>query len=461
MVVLYILPNHLYDEINNTFIKRHNVSTIKLWEHPDFFTKYNFNKKKLVLHRASMKYYYTNTLKKLEDVKLKYIKYNEKHELSENDRYIFFDPINKIKEFIQSTNHVMLESPNFLLTKEDYKSIAGDEEDNEKRGRIRFTSDFYKFCKKKIDYLQKTPNQDKFNRKKINKKSVKIPMIDCKIDKQEKKYINEAIKYVEKHFPNNYGTLVDVKDNFIYPISSSKAKSRFDEFVEGRMNLFGKYQDAILKDHSFLFHSILSSSLNIGLIQPNDIVKTLRTLKTRDVPIQSTEAFFRQLCWREFQRYCYIYYPQFSKDNHLKLDNDIDKKWYNGTLGIDPVDDCIKKAFNNAYLHHIERLMIIGNYMLISEIKPSEGFKWFMEFAIDSYEWVMHQNVYDMVFFCSGGKTTYKPYFTSNKYVLRMSDYSRKGEWNEEWMQKYIQFIKNKKNILSKLPRSFPSKYLQ
>ena len=164
MVVLYILPNHLYDEINNTFIERHNVSTIKLWEHPDFFTKYNFNKKKLVLHRASMKYYYTNTLKKLEDVKLKYIKYNEKHELSENDRYIFFDPINKIKEFIQSTNHVMLESPNFLLTKEDYKSIAGDEEDNKKRGRIRFTSDFYKFCKKKIDYLQKTPNQDKFNR---------------------------------------------------------------------------------------------------------------------------------------------------------------------------------------------------------------------------------------------------------------------------------------------------------
>lgn len=462
MVVLYILPHQLYDLVDDAFIEEHKISRVVLWEHPDFFTKYKFNKKKLVLHRASMKYYYDKKLKKLGgNVRKKYVEHDKKIKLSK--RCVFFDPINRMEEFTSSTkHHVMLESPNFLLTKDDYKVIARNK-DGTDRKKIRFTSDFYSFCKEKVEYLEDTPNQDKFNRNKLNEKKVEIPTVNCKISKDEKKYIDKAIKYVNKHFAHHYGTLEDVveDDKFLFPISSSGAKELFDTFVSERMHLFGKYQDAIVKEHSFLFHSILSSSINIGLIQPNDIVDSLRKLKTKDVPIQSTEAFFRQLCWREFQRYCYIHFPDFSTANHLKLNKSLNEKWYDGTTGIDPVDDCIKKAFDTAYLHHIERLMIIGNYMLISEIKPSDGFVWFMEFAIDSYEWVMHQNVYDMVFFCSGGKTTYKPYFTSNSYVLKMSNYSSKDEWNDEWKENYIQFIKNKKDILKKLPRSFPSKYLK
>ena len=460
MVVLYILPHQLYDIVDDSFIETHNISRVVLWEHPDFFTKYKFNKKKLVLHRASMKYYYDNKIKKLSIVKKQYVEHD--NDLKISKRCVFFDPINRMKEFGSSKKeHVMLESPNFLLSKEDYKSIAR-KKDGTDRKKIRFTSNFYRYCKNKLKYLQKTPNQDKFNRNKLNEKKVDIPTVNCKIPNDEKEYIKEAVKYVNENFPKNYGTLEDVNnDDFIFPISSSGAKELFDTFVSERMHLFGKYQDAIVKDHSYLFHSILSSSLNIGLIQPSDIVDSLRKLKTKDVPIQSTEAFFRQLCWREFQRYCYIHFPDFSTTNHLELNKSLNDKWYDGTTGIDPVDDCVKKAFDTAYLHHIERLMIIGNYMLISEIKPYDGFVWFMEFAIDSYEWVMHQNVYDMVFFCSGGKTTYKPYFTSNAYIFKMSNYSRKDEWNDKWKKQYIQFIQNKKEILIKLPRSFPSKYLK
>lgn len=462
MVVLYILPNQLYDLVDDAFIEEHKISNVVLWEHPDFFTKYKFNKKKLVLHRASMKYYYDNKLTKLNNVKTRYIEYSDRLKILEHEKCLFFDPINHMRDFKPTKEHIMFESPNFLLSKDDYNMIAKNK-DGTKRKKIRFTSDFYSFCKEKIAYLEETANQDKFNRNKLNEKKVNIPTVKCKINAREKKYIDESIKYVNKHFPKNYGTLEDVveKDNFIFPISSLGAKELFDTFISERMRFFGKYQDAIVKEHSFLFHSILSSSLNIGLIQPIDIVDTLRKLKTKDVPVQSTEAFFRQLCWREFQRYCYIHFPEFSKTNHLKLNKSINMKWYHGTLGIDPVDDCIKKAFNTAYLHHIERLMVIGNYMLLSEIKPHDAFVWFMEFAIDSYEWVMHQNVYDMVFFCSGGKTTYKPYFTSNSYILNMSNYSSKDKWNDVWKERYIQFIKNKKDILKKLPRSFPSKYLK
>ena len=97
-------------------------------------------------------------------------------------------------------------------------------------------------------------------------------------------------------------------------------------------------------------------------------------------------------------------------------------------MGIKPIDDLIHKAFDTAYLHHIERLMFVGNFMNLSEINPQQGFKWFMEFSIDSYEWVMYQNVYDMVFFATEGMTMRKPYISSSNYVLKMSSY-KKGEW--------------------------------
>ena len=126
--------------------------------------------------------------------------------------------------------------------------------------------------------------------------------------------------------------------------------------------------------------------------------------------------------------------------NHFKLDNKLSNEWYNGSLGIYPVDKTIIKAFDTAYLHHIERLMIIGNFMLLSGIRKKDGLKWFMEFAIDSYEWVMYQNVYDMVFYSTGGKTSYKPYISSSKYILKMSDYKNINNWTMEWDHSYRSF---------------------
>ena len=136
-------------------------------------------------------------------------------------------------------------------------------------------------------------------------------------------------------------------------------------------------------------------------------------LKKLNLKLFSFEGYVRQLFWREYQRYCYMYYPWEGK-NYFGHKGKLGKKWYTGDLGIAPVDDAIKMAFDNGYLHHIYRLMVVGNYMNLTGISPMEGFKWFMEFSCDSYEWVMYQNVLDMVFFVSGGLTMRKPYASSN-----------------------------------------------
>jgi hypothetical protein len=125
------------------------------------------------------------------------------------------------------------------------------------------------------------------------------------------------------------------------------------------------------------------------------------------------------------------------------------KEWYNGTTGILPIDVCIKNGFNNGYLHHIERLMVIGNFMVLSNINPKAGHRWFMEFSCDSYEWVMAQNVYDMVFFVSGGKTMRRPYISSSNYILKMSNY-KKDEWCNKWDEMYNIFLKKNKKKLWK-----------
>ena len=139
------------------------------------------------------------------------------------------------------------------------------------------------------------------------------------------------------------------------------------------------------------------------------------------IPLNSLEGYIRQLFWREYQLYCYNYvdFDSALKNPYFNYKNKINKSWYDGTTGNEVVDDTIKKGFDTGYLHHIERLMVMGNYMNLREIKPEDGFKWFIEFAIDSYDWVMYQNVYDMVFFITT-KTMRKPYISSENYLLKI-----------------------------------------
>ena len=136
----------------------------------------------------------------------------------------------------------------------------------------------------------------------------------------------------------------------------------------------------------------------------------------------------------------------------MKFDKKIPKSFYNGTTGIEPFDDSIKKITKTGYIHHIERLMIVGNLMLLCEIDPDEVYRWFMELSIDSYDWVMVPNVYGMSQFADGGLMSTKPYISGSSYILKMSDY-KKGGWCSVWDALFWNFINNHKVFFKKNPR--------
>lgn len=421
-MILYILPHQLFD------IKVKDVTKCILWEHPQYYTKYKFNKKKLVLHRASMKFYYDKFLKQ-NYANVQYINFYEKHTVTKNA--LLFDPVDELPEFKDSK---IIESPNFLLTKAQLSDIFAQQ-----KKTMRFTQSFFKKAKAITNILVNVESTDKQNRiGKIPDSITKLIKPLPKSSNSEKVYIQDAIKYIEKHFKHNYGNT----KKFNYPISRKQALSWFTHFKRNSFKHFGTYQDAVLNNKSYMFHSILSSSINIGLLNPSDIMSSISSIK-KNIPINSYEAYVRQLFWREYQRYNYIFNKKHIEEPKLfNFSNKMNTNWYKGTLGVLPIDKTIKKAFDTAYLHHIERLMIMGNYMVLNKIDPKEAFKWFMEFPIDSYEWVMLQNVCDMVFFNSNGMTTSKLYITSSNYINEMMDFEKDGKWPSHWDNLYKNFKK-------------------
>jgi deoxyribodipyrimidine photolyase-related protein len=432
MKTLLLLPNQLF---SNKYISNLDITHIILWEHPDYFTKYNFNKKKLILHRASMKYYQQYLTNK--KYKVQYINFNQQFTFKTN--MCMFDPINKMK----LPKHIdILESPNFLLTSNDYKLYRN------KTKSFKFNN-FYLWSKQQLDIYPQLKSLDKYNRETFKNKQ-QIPQLKQIHSANDKKLITEATTYVNKHFSKNLGNT----NNFIYPITHKSTLVWFNNFLTKKLNNFGPYQDFVKQDENFMFHSVLSASINIGLLNPREIIEKLHKVYKK-VRENSFEGYLRQLFWREYQRYTYTYID-FSKHNYFNLNKKLTKQWYNGTLGIKPIDDLIVSGIDTGYIHHIGRLMYIGNYMVLSGISPKQGFKWFMEFSCDSYEWVMYQNVLDMVFFVTGGMTTRKPYISSSNYLVKNSDYSC-DNWCSVWDQKYKMFLKNNKQKLWKFRYHFPT----
>ncbi|MFZ1572803.1 MAG: FAD-binding domain-containing protein [Candidatus Kapaibacterium sp.] len=147
-----------------------------------------------------------------------------------------------------------------------------------------------------------------------------------------------------------------------------------------------------------------------------------------DVGLNSIEGFIRQIIgWREFIRGVYVFKgTQERSRNFWNFKNKIPTSFYTGTTGIEPIDNTIKKLIATGYCHHIERLMILGNFMLLCEFDPNEVYKWFMELFIDSYDWVMVPNVYGMSQFADGGLMATKPYISGSSYVLKMSNFKKR-----------------------------------
>jgi deoxyribodipyrimidine photolyase-related protein len=265
-------------------------------------------------------------------------------------------------------------------------------------------------------------------------------------------YWEEAIQYVETYFKDYPGSL-DAKR--IYPITFEETSDWLVRFLKERFEEFGIYEDAIVKEEIFLNHSLLSPLMNAGLISPHKVInESLLFAEKNDIPLNSLEGFIRQIMgWREFIRGMYLCKGSFSRtQNFWGFERKIPKSFYDGTTGIEPLDDTIKKVLATGYCHHIERLMVLGNFMLLCEFHPEEVYRWFMELFIDAYDWVMVPNVYGMSQFADGGTFATKPYIGGSNYIKKMSNYG-KGPWTEIWDGLFWRFISVNQDFFLKNPR--------
>ncbi|MEO0337128.1 MAG: cryptochrome/photolyase family protein, partial [Pseudomonadota bacterium] len=236
---------------------------------------------------------------------------------------------------------------------------------------------------------------------------------------------------IEKHFSDHPG---EITKSWL-PFDRAQALQQFQFFLERKFDSFGQYQDAIDPDEPFLYHSLLSVALNLGWMLPHEVVdQTLDFAEKNKVPLNSVEGFLRQVIgWREFVRGIYHNFSEeMNNSNFFDHNRKMKDCWYSGSTGLPPVDDAIKRAQAFGYNHHIERLMILSNVMLLSQIDPKQVYNWFMEMYVDSSDWVMEANVYGMGQFSEGGIFATKPYISGSNYIRKQSHYP-KGAWCDVW----------------------------
>jgi deoxyribodipyrimidine photolyase-related protein len=451
MDIFLIFPTQLYSNLNLLINKK-----IYLIEEPRYFVDFKYHKLKIAYHRSTMKSYYDYLLNnKIEVEYIDFYLVNTKFYKSLNnivkDKKIYiYNPtdkilLNNILKYIP--NIIIEETLNFTINEKLIKENINKFYNGKKYNH----QNFYKWQRKRLNILIDKDGKptggiwsfDKENRKKIPN-NVDIPNI-LKLENND--YINESKIYVEKYFKNNYGSL----DNFIYPINHTDSKKWLLHFLKNKFQNFGIYEDAETDRDPFLFHSVLTPMMNIGLLTDNEVLDI--TLKYQNIiPIESFEGFVRQIIgWRNYMYALYILEgDNLTKVNFLNNKNKLNKKnmWTSKT-DILPIDNIINKIIKYSYAHHIERLMYLGNYMLLCMIDPNDVYEIFMEWTIDAYDWVMIPNVYGMSQYSDGGNIMTRPYFSSSNYILKMSDY-KKAEWCKIWDALYYNFINTHQKILEK-----------
>lgn len=458
--ISFVFPHQLFKE--SPLLKKGQI--VYLLEEPLFFAQYNFHKQKLVLHRASMKFYAQYLTKKgckvfyldhhnpLSDAAtlIKSFKNTETHSIeiiALVDNWL----MKKIKSACDK-NKIELkiyDSPNFLNATKTVAPFF----DNRK---TYFQTDFYTWQRKQRNILLEKEGKplggkwtfDSENRSKFPKKEI-VPTLSLP---KENEYVIEAKKYIQQYFPNNYGS---VEGPHLFATTFEASEIWLSEFLEKRFEKFGIYEDAIVSKENVLHHSVISPMLNIGLLSPEQVIdQALSIGAKKNIPLNSLEGFIRQIMgWREFIKI--VYEREGTKQrttNYWKFKRKIPASFWKGNTGIPPIDATIQKILKTGYCHHIERLMVLGNFMLLCEFDPNEVYKWFMEMFIDAYDWVMVPNVYGMTQFADGGLMTTKPYISGSNYLMKMSDYE-KGQWQGIWDGLFWRFMHEHRSFFLKNPR--------
>ncbi|WP_071872247.1 cryptochrome/photolyase family protein [Atopomonas hussainii] len=232
----------------------------------------------------------------------------------------------------------------------------------------------------------------------------------------------EVLALVRQRFSHHYGTL----DDFHYPVTHADAERLWGYFLDHGLAAFGDYQDAMACDEPYLFHARISAALNIGLLDVRQLISDVEAAYWAGrVPLNAAEGFIRQLLgWREYVRGIYwLHMPDYAHRNALDGQRALPAFYWTGQTRMRCLEQAIGQTLQTAYAHHIQRLMVTGNFALLIGVAPPQLCDWYLAVYMDAFDWVELPNTLGMVLHADGGYLGSKPYCSSGQYIKRMSDY--------------------------------------
>ncbi len=242
----------------------------------------------------------------------------------------------------------------------------------------------------------------------------------------------DVIELVNDQFSDHFGDLSS--ELFMWPVNREQAVLMLDHFINERLSSFGDFQDAMVNGNDTIFHSLISTSLNLGLLVPMEVCRMAENaFHSGNLPINAVEGFIRQIIgWREYVRGLYwAYMPDYKDHNALDAHWPLPELYWDETkTDMVCMSEAIRNTRENAYAHHIQRLMVTGNFALIAGCEVEDVCNWYLSVYADAYEWVELPNTLGMALFADNGIMASKPYCSSGKYIDRMSDYCKGCRYN-------------------------------
>jgi deoxyribodipyrimidine photolyase-related protein len=308
----------------------------------------------------------------------------------------------------------------FLSSLDEFATWAHER----KQLRMEF---FYREMRKKWHFLMDgdKPVGDKWNFDSSNRKALPKGMSPPLPSKFEPDAITrDVLTLVAENFSDHFGKLED----FHFATTRDQALVVLHEFVAQRLIHFGDYQDAMVQGEPWMYHSHIGFYLNCGLLTPKEVIEQAENAyRNGDAPLNAVEGFIRQvLGWREYVRGLYwLKMPDYKNENFLEATRSLPKFYWDANTKMNCLHQCVKETSENAYAHHIQRLMVLGNFALLAGLHPDEVNEWFLIVYADAYEWVEMPNVSGMILFADGGLLASKPYAASGSYINKMSNYCK------------------------------------
>lgn len=308
----------------------------------------------------------------------------------------------------------------FICSHSEFQNWA----DGRKELRMEY---FYREMRRKTGFLMEGDdpiggqwNFDKENRKSLPK-DIDLP---APYKPQADDITTDALELVADRFGGHFGTL----EGFSLPVTRTQALRGLDRFIKERLPLYGDYQDAMKQGEPTLFHALIAPALNAGLLLPMEICERAeKAYHAGEAPLNAVEGFIRQIIgWREYVRGIYwLKMPDYAQTNFLNAKRDLPEFYWSADTEMNCMRQVVEETRDHAYAHHIQRLMVTGNFALLYGVEPAQINEWYLAVYADAYEWVQLPNTHGMVMFADGGLLGSKPYAASGSYINKMSDYCK------------------------------------